>query len=293
MNKVYQFVTERIVNAVKAGGILPWLKPWKTGSAKIKSYDGKEYRGINVLLVLLSGKTGPWLTFEKARSLGGSVRKGEKATMITFYKLIEAKDQPNPDRKKFIPIMRYFNVFSLCQCENVPSPAWLEKEKGQTVTVDPIAQAESVWDNYSDKPSISFGASGACYIPSQDAIEMPARDSFRSAPDFYSVLFHEATHSTGHSKRLDRNKGKAYFGSEAYSQEELVAEIGASMLMAAAGVETDQTARNSEAYVANWLKRLNGDPSLIVTAASLAQKAVDHITKSTDDSEQTDCQTSS
>ena len=101
---------------------------------------------------------------------------------------------------------------------------------------------------------------------------MPLKEQFNSEAEYYSILFHEMTHSTGHKKRLDRLE-KAAFGSEIYSKEELVAEMGAASCMNYLGIETDKTFRNSAAYIANWLNALRNDKKLIVSAASKAEKA--------------------
>ena len=120
--------------------------------------------------------------------------------------------------------------------------------------------------------------SRACYWPSTDTVGMPARTVFDSAEGYYSTLFHELTHSTGHSSRVGRDGILNHnpFGSDDYSKEELVAEMGAAMLCGVAGIES-QTLDNSAAYLQTWINRLQSDSRLIVSAASQAQKAADYI----------------
>jgi antirestriction protein ArdC len=83
-------------------------------------------------------------------------------------------------------------------------------------------------------------------------------------------------HSTGHQSRLARTFGD-HFGSEFYSKEELIAEMGAAFLSALAGVAAEHTERNTTAYIQNWIAKLEEDNRLIVQAAGKAQRAVDYI----------------
>ena len=117
----------------------------------------------------------------------------------------------------------------------------------------------------------------AFYRPSTDSITLPLLAQFKETAEYYSTAFHELTHSTGHSTRLNRLDKTAYFGSEAYSKEELIAEIGAAALVNHAGLETANSFRNSAAYVQNWLKILRDDKRFIVSAAGRAEKAVNLI----------------
>ena len=114
----------------------------------------------------------------------------------------------------------------------------------------------------------------AFYRPSTDSITLPHMAQFSATAEYYSTAFHELTHSTGHAKRLNRLDSTAYFGSEAYSKEELIAEIGASVLVNVAGLETAKSFHNSTAYIQNWLQVLKGDKRFIVSASGKAEKAV-------------------
>ena len=100
---------------------------------------------------------------------------------------------------------------------------------------------------------------------------------FSATAEYYSTAFHELTHSTGHVSRLNRLERTAFFGTEAYSKEELVAEIGASALVNHAGLETSYSLRNNVAYNQNWLSVLKNDKRFIVSATSKAEKAVELI----------------
>jgi antirestriction protein ArdC len=132
------------------------------------------------------------------------------------------------------------------------------------------------------KPEIRHGGGRACYSPAFDRVDMPMPETFRSGQDYYSVLFHELTHSTGHQSRLNRKGFSASdgewsaFGSTPYAREELVAEMGAAFLAGQAGI-VERTIENSAAYVQSWLQRLKDDNRLVVQAAAQAQKAADFI----------------
>jgi antirestriction protein ArdC len=103
-------------------------------------------------------------------------------------------------------------------------------------------------------------------------------EQFNSTAEYYSTAFHELTHSTGHSSRLDRLRATAHFGNESYSKEELVAEIGAAALVNYVGLETPSTLCNSAAYIQSWLTALRNDKRLIVTASGAASRAFAYIT---------------
>jgi antirestriction protein ArdC len=132
-----------------------------------------------------------------------------------------------------------------------------------------------------------FGGDRAYYSPRLDYIHIPAKEAFSSPEEFYSTAFHELAHASGHSSRLHR-KGvtePAHFGSHDYSQEELVAEFGASMLCGFAGIE-QQTIENSAAYIQGWLKVLKGDKKLAIIAAGQAQRVADFILNKQDAEQQ-------
>ncbi|MEE8587689.1 MAG: zincin-like metallopeptidase domain-containing protein, partial [Acidobacteriota bacterium] len=138
--------------------------------------------------------------------------------------------------------------------------------------------AEAVVRTMPQAPPIEHGATGAWYEPIQDVVRMPEPGHFSPLEAYYSTLYHELVHSTGHKSRLGRDIGDRVprFGSTDYSQEELVAEMGAAFLCGHCGIE-QATVENSAAYIQGWLKKLKGDHKLVVIAAAQAQKAADFI----------------
>jgi antirestriction protein ArdC len=283
---VYEIITERILEKLEQGTI-PWQRPWSAGGCPQNLVSGKEYRGVNVWLLGSQDFSSPyWLTFKQAESLGGTVRKGEKGTPCIFWKFL-ARDTENTvtgeTETKQIPLIRFYNVFNVQQCDGI-SHKRLEAQAEEPAPFNPIEAAEAIVTSYPDAPSISQDGRGSAYYrPATDSIHMPERETFNSEAHFYATLFHEMTHSTGHESRLARPgvSNPIRYGSHQYSQEELVAEMGSSFLLAEAGIDSDSLTDNSAAYVASWLKALKNDPKLVVLAAAQAQKAVDHITDRT------------
>jgi antirestriction protein ArdC len=277
---VYEIVTERIVELLNQGQI-PWRKPWKPEAGEHCNLISKmPYRGINVFLLGCAGFDSPWwLTFRQARQLGGQVRKGEKGTVVVFWKWLEEekKDEETGETKRVrIPLLRYYTVFNIEQCEGIPAekiPSRIERP-----SFSPHQAAQGIIDNMPHKPTMQFGGDRAFYRPSLDLVQLPKPESFESMAEYYSTAFHELVHSTGHSSRLDRKEITHIkpFGSQDYSREELVAEMGAAFLCAVAGIEQN-TIANSAAYIQGWLKVLKDDKKLVVLAAAAGQKAADFI----------------
>src|SRR4029077_18163515 len=100
----------------------------------------------------------------------------------------------------------------------------------------------------------------ASYRPSTDTVSMPARTAFDHIENYYSTFFHELVHSSGHPSRVGRDGIEQLntFGSESYSKEELIAELGASMLAEKRGIPP-ATIENSASYLQSWIRVLKGD----------------------------------
>ena len=267
---IYQEVTERIVAQLERGEI-PWRKPWIiSGTACAISHStGKAYSLLNQLIL---GKPGEYLTYAQCAKEGGHIRKGEKASMVVFWKWVETEDEETKEVKK-IPFLRHFSVFHIDQCEGI-KPRYNKPVEGNAL--QPDAAADAIISDYLRRSGVKLihqEGDRAFYRPSTDSVTLPLLAQFKSRAEYYSTAFHELTHSTGHSSRLNRLSKVACFGSEDYSKEELVAEIGAAALVNHAGLETVGSFTNSAAYVQSWLKALKNDKRLIVSAAGQAEKA--------------------
>jgi antirestriction protein ArdC len=191
---------------------------------------------------------------------------------VVFWKQLTVKDEDTGDERT-VPLLRYYNVFNTQQCEGVEAPASRPLPEH-----DPIAEAEAVTAAMPDPPSIQHQGDRAAYVPALDVVMMPPRQQFQSPHGYYSTMFHELGHSTGHASRLAReaitNPDK--FGSMDYGREELVAEMTAAFLCGATGI-LPATLDNSAAYVANWIATIKVDRKAVVVAAGAAQKAADSI----------------
>ena len=265
---LYQEITNRIMSQME-GGVIPWQKPWVSAGSCISYATGKPYSLLNQMLL---GRPGEYLTFNECRKAGGYVRKGEKASMVVFWTWLQKEDEETGEVKD-IPFLRYYNVFHIDQCEGLKA----RRAEPLPQTVNPDQQAEAIISNYLRTSGVRLHheqGDRAFYRPSSDSITLPLLAQFCETAEYYSTAFHEMVHSTGHNSRLDRLEKTAFFGSEAYSKEELVAEIGASALVNHAGLETASSFRNNAAYVQNWLQVLRNDKRFIVSAAGKAEKAV-------------------
>lgn len=274
MPSVPEIITANIIEQLERG-VAPWRKPWKTSIPR-NLISKKPYRGLNVFLLATQGYGSPlWLTFNQAKALGAHVRKGERSTLVSFWKFseYERENAAGETESKSSVLLRYYRVFNVEQCEGLKALHGDEYKP-----VEPLVECESIANHMPNPPRFEQH-SQAFYRPSADVIGMPSQNCFESAEGYYSTLFHELTHSTGHQSRLNRfeeNSNDHMFGSDSYSREELVAEMGAAMLSGIAGI-SNVTLSNSAAYLQTWIRRLKSDSRLIISAASHAQKATDYI----------------
>ena len=270
---IYSEVTTRIIAQMEEG-VIPWQKPWVANGKAISRSTGKPYSLLNQMLL---GRPGEYLTFKQCQEAGGKVKKGEKASMVVFWKFIEQKDEETGEVKE-VPFLRYYNVFHIDQCEGITA-----KHTTETVFPDGAATLEAAQEiiyDYLGREGVKLSheeGDRAFYRPTTDEVVLPIHKQFINTAEYYSTVFHELTHSTGHPKRLNRLSKPSFFGTEDYSKEELVAEIGAAALVNHVGLETSSSLRNNAAYLQNWLKVLRDDKRFIVNAAGRAEKAVNLI----------------
>jgi antirestriction protein ArdC len=290
---MYQAVTNRIIERLEQGE-LTWRKPWSSYGLARNYVSGKVYRGINMLLMnLFSPHSIPYyLTFKQAQELGGNVKKGAKAQQVFYFNVIfkdandktVSKEQAEAlgDSVKVIKFLKYYNVFNVEDIEGIE----FKIDDLRLLPHEKIERCEQVWNAYPSPPQyVEKDRAGAFYRPSEDILNMPPIEQFETAEDYYATLFHESIHSTGHPKRLNREGVAQFdrFGSERYSLEELVAELGASFLCGLTGIDREPIIENTAAYIQGWLKKLKDDKQFIFKAAAEAQKAVDYIVGDTFD----------
>ena len=275
---VYEMVTKRIIEQLE-NGVIPWEKPW-TGvrSGAFNRVSKKSYSLLNQMLLKHEGE---YATFKQWSELGGHIRKGEKSEIVVSWKILPVEEVQEDGSKvtKQIPMLKYISVFHISQVDGVEP---LPKEKLNDI--EPIEKAENILRDYWTREHIKVEhvkGNKAFYSPSMDSIQLPLFEQFINANEYYSTAFHESVHSTMKESRCNRaeeRKNKLVaFGSEEYSKEELLAEIGSANLMNMIGIETDKSFRNSSAYIQSWLKVLKNDVKFIVSASSKAEKAVNYI----------------
>lgn len=276
---VYQLVTDQII-ALLEKGTIPWKQPWTDAGIPRNLLSKRAYRGINLWLLLSLGfEKNLFLTWDQIKSLGGSVNKGETGQVVVFWKSLKREaaqgptDEAEPTTKK--PLLRYYKVFNVAQCNNLPESLFPPSE---TVEHSPIEACEKIVSGMPDCPAIKHKEHQACYHIEKDYINMPKRNTFSSIESYYATLFHELVHSTGHEKRLNRSTiaEMAEFGSDAYSQEELIAELGSCFLVNHAGI-LPTVIENSAAYIGGWLEKFKNDKRFVVQASGQAQRTVDCI----------------
>lgn len=270
--KVYEIITNRILEKLESG-VIPWHKPWAGGESPKNLITKKEYRGINTFMLSCSGFSSPfWATYKQIVELGGQVNKGEKGWPVVFWKFIEKQDEDGDARQ--IPFMRYYTVF------NVEQTVGIDEAKIPSLAIkynklEAIEICDKIVKSMPKRPKINHAEPRAYYSPVEDYVNMPKKETFEASEAYYSTLFHELTHSTGHERRLNRKILNGH-GSELYSKEELVAEMGAAFLCGYCQIE-NKVIDNSASYIKSWLSRLKNDKQMVIQAAGQAQKATDFI----------------
>lgn len=273
---VYAIVTNRIIDQLQHN-IVPWQQPWTEAGLPVNIATKIPYKGMNVwMLASLGYSHNYFLTWKQLQALGGKVKSGEKGHIVVFWKPLENQEQEEAqDSAKASHVLRYYKVYNIAQCDGIPEAYNIPDNP---YPVSNIGTCDEIIEMMPNCPVIKHTKQKAFYSPVKDYINMPKQNTFKTNESYYSTLFHELVHSTGHASRLNRkgivdNPG---FGTEMYSQEELVAEIGTCFLNSVAGIDHVEF-DNSVAYINGWLDQLKRDSRLIVYASIQAQKAVEYI----------------
>ena len=280
-DEIYSQVTEQIIADLEAGTV-PWQQPWNGGFSLPRNGSTQNfYSGINILILWMRQKkagftSSQWMTFNQAKALGGSVKKGEKATRILFYSplKVEEKNSAGDLEEKTIPMLKVHSVFNLTQIEGLESLVEIERGTAQRSEPEICEEAEKILRMSGAKLAFDGGAM-AFYNMENDSIHMPEKSQFKDQLGFYGTLLHELTHWTGAETRLNRNLQSTKAKSQ-YAAEELVAELGSSFLCAHVGLKyTTQHV----SYVDSWLKVLREDKAAIFKAAAQARIATEFLIK--------------
>lgn len=268
---IYQKMTDKILEKLEKG-VIPWKQSWKGMGLPKNVVTKKPYRGINALMLFSEDFNSPyWLTFKQAKTLGGAVKTGEKGTQVVFWKWLEKLDAEGKPQK--IPLLKHYTLFNALQCDGLE----IEPIKEEPRTLESCEKLVSDFLSKEKTLKLTHNKTQPCYLPGADEVNLPLLSSFRSVEDYYHTMFHELTHATGHSTRLDRGFDKSQsFGSEDYSKEELIAELGACFLSGHSGIAA-KTIDDSASYINGWIKALKDDKKMLVHAGAKAQQAADYI----------------
>jgi antirestriction protein ArdC len=276
---VYDIVTQKMIERLEAGTV-PWRKPWASdGRPPMNLVSGKAYTGVNSWLLNVAGYGSPyWLTINQANERGATLRDGERYSIAVFTKQWTPKEPrigapvDKDGKPKALRVLRYYRVYNAEQFTGLDYP----RPQARALDFNPIEACETIVASMPAPPTLQHVEARAYYQRRNDLVNIPPRESFEAEPEYYSTLFHELVHSTGHETRLARAQEATSKMDGAYAREELVAELGGAYLCNHAGI-AHRTLANSAAYCASWIARLKGDSKLIVQAASRASKAANWI----------------
>nr|WKN38689.1 zincin-like metallopeptidase domain-containing protein [Tunicatimonas sp. TK19036] len=285
----YQLVTDIIIHKLEQG-VIPWKKSWSSQGPAANYLTKKAYRGINALLLNSPGAVYPYfLTFRQAQKLGGMIRKGAQSLPVVYWQWYythketgrklteeEAKALPSSEVERSA-FLRYYRVFNIQDTEGIdltfPATHTFSLEN------DKLMQGFQPLHSMPHSVAVKTQSNSPYYHPRHDYINMPAMTAFPSMEAYFQVLYHELIHATGHSKRLNRSgvSEPQPFGSWTYSQEELIAEMGASFLSNLMGMQNEEELNDAASYIQGWLKVLKNDKRFVIEAAQKAQRATDYI----------------
>jgi antirestriction protein ArdC len=279
---IYATVTDQLVAAIEAGAG-NWRMPWHHSGAPVMrptSVAGRRYSGINRLVLWATADacgyaSGTWATYQQWQTSGAQVRKGQVGTHVILWKKVERGDASakvgadGECKARFFA--RSFVVFNRDQVDGAQDVAQQEVAPVSTSIAEALAFLEGIG------VPVEYGLHDAYYRADLDKVFMPERAAFVSDLDLVSTLAHEVTHASGHANRLARETLRDYHKERSIrAREELVAELGASYLMADLGLAYTPRPDHA-AYLASWLNTLRHDPKAIFTAAAQAQAAADWI----------------
>ena len=263
---IEQQVTDQLIAQLEAG-TGQWKKSWASLGGDLPTrFTGQHYKGINLFILAMTGRgNANWFTYKQAKSVGGQVRAGEKSTTVVFFKPFETKDRETGEDIT-IPLMRAYPVFNAEQVDGLPEKYFPVVDPDAMNTDARCADVDAYIKATGAK--IDHGGDSAYYVPLQHRIQLPTFEQFDNAVAYYGTALHEVGHWTkGATDKIDRSK-------LSYGEEELVAEIYASMTTAKLGIESEVREDHAQ-YLASWLKIIKADKKAIFRAARDAQKAVD------------------
>ena len=316
MSKAYQMIQEAQIKFIEEQMELmkndptksfKWIKPWKNGRMPYNYSTKANYRGINLMLLK---EGGAWLTFVQAKELGLRIKKGAKSSIVAYYIREDTPNKTKKDKdeedgcksseqektkekldsktksfkKKSYSGYVFHRVFHESDLEDFVNEDYKVEEIVELTSTAKEQKLQKLFLDYTSQENINVSiiqSNSAFYRISEDSIVVPKESQYNVFSEFVATNIHEAIHSTGHINRLKREFG-AKFGNEKYSEEELVAEIGTSLMFALYNITEEDTINNSLAYINSWYKVIKEKPNLLISSIRNAQKAVDYMAKYSD-----------
>jgi antirestriction protein ArdC len=279
------------VAAAMAKDSYKWKKSWIEAGSPFNYSTGEAYSGVNFLSLIFAMidkgyKHNQWLTFKQLKTLGGDIKNNSWNYIYKFGRVnvVDENKKPVVDSKGKQKSRNYFRCFVVYNIENTTLEAnvALMAKKSTQYSVDSINQFLNKVD-----VTIKHGSVHGCYYsPSGDYVQMVNKENFidtqhaNATEHYYSVLFHELVHATGHQKRLNRFENtksmKFLEGKSHYAYEELVAELGSMLFASKYNLSVESTVREDHiAYLQSWIKALRSEDGtkLLTSAAAKAAAA--------------------
>lgn len=286
----YEIVAQRILDRLNEAEAnnerFHWIKPWTGGARLPESYStGLKYNGTNLNL-----SPGEYITYnalsdykkklptEESKKI--KIKKGCHMVPVFFFTKSDKKDADGNVITRTLDdgttmaeqyfVLKYYQAFDIADIEGLPSKYPAEKYEytptEHTELLDKyiaaFARAEQLTIDITPDSSRCF------YRPDAHMVRVAEKSAFTSQYSYYSAICHELIHST--SKGLGRQLGDA-FGSEQYSKEELVAQIGSCMLCNIFGIvddNTDAITENDIAYIQGWSSFVKESKAAEITRSS-------------------------
>lgn len=283
---IYEMVTRQILRDLSQG-IIPWRQTWTARKGEkhpfTNHFTGKPYSFLNTLLL---GSPGEYATYQQIAKAGGHVVKGAKAKTVIYWgefipkenkeeaKRLEEEGKDISHLKVRFP--KYYNVFDVKDTEGLPV-THEEPRPEMKKAEDPTYVADIVIDDYTVNESVTVNEDDTAeprYDAVSDTVTIPSNQAFTFEEDFYAELFGQLVHSTAASSRCDRKTELKNMEEGKISvKEELIAEIGSSMILTAAGMKRKETHLQISADCQRWISEMNNDFRLIVQASYGAERA--------------------
>jgi antirestriction protein ArdC len=259
-NEFLNGITMSIIDKLSKG-TLPWRRSWKTG-VPANFVSKRAYIGINFISLILKDYPSPYyLTFLQCKERSGTINRGSSGCPVIYWEVKEFPSASEDEKQKRVPIVRLSYVFNLSQTslynENI---------------LETILSCEELIARMPVKPIIKHNIRGCYYSPAGDYISIPKIEDFETKEEYYSALFHEMIHWTGHETRINRIASGRY-GDNDYAYEELVAELGAAYLCSLCGI-SNMTINYHASYINGWLKLMKRDARMLLKASTETGRAI-------------------